>query len=101
MIPKQILDGVKHLAPLPITARRLATMLGDEDISAQEIAKVVEYDAAVTANIIHTANSAAYAGRYPVERVREAVVRLGTANLLPLCWANICGHSGLLRHSTI
>jgi putative nucleotidyltransferase with HDIG domain len=84
MIPKQMLDGVKHLAPLPITARKLATMLGSENVSVQEIAKVVEYDAAVTANIIHVANSAAYAGRYPVERVREAVVRLGTANLLTI-----------------
>jgi putative nucleotidyltransferase with HDIG domain len=84
MIPKQMLDGIKHLAPLPITARKLSTMLGSENVSVQEIAKVVEYDAAVAANIIHVANSAAYAGRYPVERVREAVVRLGTANLLTI-----------------
>jgi putative nucleotidyltransferase with HDIG domain len=84
MIPKQILDGIKHLAPLPITARRLSTMLGSEDVSVQDIAKVVEYDAAVAANIIRVANSAAYAGRYRVERVREAVVRLGTANLLTI-----------------
>jgi len=84
MIPIQILDGIQHLDPLPITARRLAAMLGNEDIGVQDIAKVVEYDAAVAANIVHVANSAAYAGRYPVERVRDAVVRLGTANLLAI-----------------
>jgi putative nucleotidyltransferase with HDIG domain len=84
MIPNQVLDGIQHLDPLPITARRLAAMLGHEDVNVQEIAKVVEYDAAVAANIVRVANSAAYAGRYPVERVRDAVVRLGTANLLTI-----------------
>lgn len=84
MIPKQMLEGIKNLDPLPITARRLTTMLGKADANVQEVAKVVEYDAAVTANILRIANSAAYAGRYPVERVRDAVVRLGTANLLTI-----------------
>jgi putative nucleotidyltransferase with HDIG domain len=84
MIPNQILDGVKHLDPLPITARRLSTMLGDDKVNIREIAEIVEYDVAVAANIVRVANSAAYAGRYPVERVRDAVVRLGTANLLTI-----------------
>lgn len=84
MIPDKILNGIEHLDPLPITARRLAAMLGSEEVNVQEIAKVVEYDAAVAANIVRVANSAAYAGRYPVERVRDAVVRLGTANLLTI-----------------
>jgi putative nucleotidyltransferase with HDIG domain len=84
MIPNQILDGVKHLDPLPVTARRLSAMLGDESVNIREIADIVEYDAAVAANVVRVANSAAYAGRYPVERVRDAVVRLGTANLLTI-----------------
>jgi putative nucleotidyltransferase with HDIG domain len=84
MIPNQILDGVKNLDPLPVTARRLTSMLGDDNVNAREIADVVEYDPAVAANIVRVANSAAYAGRYPVDRVRDAVVRLGTANLLTI-----------------
>jgi putative nucleotidyltransferase with HDIG domain len=84
MIPKQILDGVNHLDPLPVTARRLSSMLGDEKVNIREIAEIVEYDVAVAANVVRVANSAAYAGRYPVERVRDAVVRLGTANLLTI-----------------
>jgi putative nucleotidyltransferase with HDIG domain len=84
MIPAQILDGIKHLAPLPITARRLTSMLGKEDVNAQEVVKVVEYDPAVAANILRIANSGAYGGRYRIERVKDAVVRLGTANLLTI-----------------
>jgi putative nucleotidyltransferase with HDIG domain len=84
MIPNHLLDGINRLDPLPVTARRLTAMLGDESVNLSEIAKVVEYDAAVAANIIRTANSAAWAGRYPVERIRDAVVRLGTVNLLTI-----------------
>jgi putative nucleotidyltransferase with HDIG domain len=81
-IPEQLLDGIKRLDPLPATARRLTAMLGNENTNIQEIADVVQYDAAVAANVLRVANSVAFAGRYPVERVKDAVVRLGTANLL-------------------
>jgi putative nucleotidyltransferase with HDIG domain len=84
MIPSHLLDGINRLDPLPATARRLTAMLGDESVNLSEIAKVVEYDAAVAANIIRVANSAAWAGRYPIDRVRDAVVRLGTVNLLTI-----------------
>jgi putative nucleotidyltransferase with HDIG domain len=84
MIPKKMLDGIKHLDPLPVTARRLTNMLGHEDVNAQDVVKVIEYDPAVAANILRIANSGAYGGRYRIERVRDAVVRLGTANLLTI-----------------
>ncbi len=84
MIPNQILDGIQRLDPLPVTARKLSAMLQNENANMHEIAKAVEYDAAIAANILKVANSAAYAGRYPTERVRDAVVRLGTANLLAI-----------------
>jgi putative nucleotidyltransferase with HDIG domain len=82
MIPDKILDGIQQLDPLPTTARRLSALVGDEKTNIREIAQIVEYDAAVAANVVRVANSAAFAGRYPVEKIREAVVRLGTVNLL-------------------
>lgn len=84
MIPTHLLDGINRLDPLPVTARRLTAMLGDESVNLSEIATVVEFDPAVAANIVRVANSAAWAGRYPIERVRDAVVRLGTVNLLTI-----------------
>ncbi len=84
MIPNEILNGIQRLDPLPVTARRLTAMLSEENVNVREIADIVEYDVAVAANLVRVANSAAYAGRYPVDRVRDAVVRLGTANLLTI-----------------
>ena len=82
MIPETILDGIQNLDPLPVTARRLTAMVGNDKANIQEIAEIVEYDPAVAANVVRVANSAAFAGRYQIERVRDAVIRLGTGNLL-------------------
>ena len=60
MIPNHILDAVKHLDPLPVTARRLSSMLGNENVNIREIAEIVEYDVAVAANIVRVANSAEF-----------------------------------------
>lgn len=84
MIPDLILNGIENLDPLPVTAQRLTMMIGDEKSSIHEIAEIVEYDPAVAANVVRVANSAAFAGRRTVEKVREAVIRLGTGNLLTI-----------------
>jgi HD-like signal output (HDOD) protein len=83
-IPEKLLTGVKRLDPLPITVQRLIVALNREDLSTAEVIQIVEYDAAVAANILRSANSAAYGGRFQIDRVRDAVVRLGTTTLLNL-----------------
>ena len=75
------LEGIQQLKPLPVTAQKLSMALGDDDVSPSKIAEIVEYDAAIAANILRLANSAAYGGRFRIERIRDAVVRLGTATL--------------------
>ena len=84
MIPDSILDGIENLDPLPLTAQKLTEIVGDEKTTIYEVAEIVEYDAAVAANIVRMANSAAFAGRYPVEKVRDAVIRIGIGNLLTI-----------------
>jgi len=84
MIPDKLLEGIKQLKPLPVTVQKLSAALGDENVNSHKIADIIEYDGAVAANILRVANSAAYAGRFRVERIRDAVVRLGTATLLEI-----------------
>jgi len=84
VIPNQILNYIGLLDPLPVTARKLAAMLQNENACVEGIAKMVEHDARTAAVIVRAANSAAYRGPSPVERVSEAVARLGTANLLTI-----------------
>jgi putative nucleotidyltransferase with HDIG domain len=83
-IPEKIFDGINRLEPLPITVQKLVVALNSQNVDFNEIAKTIEFDGAITSNILRTANSAAFAGRTRIETARDAVVRLGTVTLLDL-----------------
>jgi putative nucleotidyltransferase with HDIG domain len=80
-VPTQLVRQIERLDPMPISARRLMQALQDEDIGAAEIASYVECDPAMAADVLRTANSAAYGGMALVN-LRAAVLRLGTATIL-------------------
>jgi putative nucleotidyltransferase with HDIG domain len=81
-LPNGLLEGIRNLDPLPVTAQRLAEMVAQEDTSADAIAELLEFDQAVAANILRVANSSIYAGLMPLQETRQAVIRLGTSTLL-------------------
>ncbi len=93
-IPENILRGIDRLEPLPATVQKLILSLDDEDADFNEIATIIEFDKAITANILRVANSAAFGGRVAIHHARDAVVRLGTTTLLDIL---LIGHFRSLR----
>ncbi|MBZ5499816.1 MAG: HDOD domain-containing protein [Acidobacteriia bacterium] len=93
-IPEKVLDGIDRLEPLPITVQKLLVALQDQSADFNEIAQTIEFDGAITANILRTANSAAFGGRVRIENTRDAVVRLGTITLLDIM---LLGHLRTLK----
>ncbi|MDQ7008123.1 MAG: HDOD domain-containing protein [Acidobacteriota bacterium] len=83
-IPDSILDGIERLDPLPVSVQRLIEALDDENLHLADVADIIEEDAALTANVLRLVNSSLYAGRFEITRLRDAVTRLGTAELLHL-----------------
>jgi putative nucleotidyltransferase with HDIG domain len=83
-IPDKVLHGIDRLEPLPMTVQKLMVALNGDEVDFNEIAETIEYDGAITSNILCTANSAAFGGRNQIEHVREAVIRLGTITLLDI-----------------
>ncbi len=81
-IPQDVVKGLDKLEPMPATAQKLTAALKDPNVSATDLAKIVELDQGVASTVLKLSNSALFAGRFPIESVRDAVVRLGTANLL-------------------
>src|SRR5690606_4589431 len=55
---------------------------GDPRTSVKDLEEVIRPDLALTANLLHVANSALFRGRVEVAAVREAVVRLGVRQVL-------------------
>lgn len=75
------IEGLSDLPSLsPVLAQLIAT-LGREDASVVEVAAIIRQDPVITARVLRSANSAAYAGRSPVASIREALLRLGLVRI--------------------
>ncbi len=83
-IPAGLLQRIRRLEPLPVTAQQLSRAAQDEDVPLSRIAELVEHDQAVASTVLRVANSVTYAGLNPVGDITEAVARLGTHQLLDI-----------------
>jgi len=93
-IPDKLVSGIDRLEPLPMTVQKLILMLDDEETDFNEVSRIIEYDGAITSNILRIANSAAYGGRVRIRHTRDAVVRLGATTLLDIM---LIGHIRSMR----
>lgn len=75
---------IDTLTPMPVSVVRLMRMTTDVKASATDLAQVIEYDEALTANLLRIANSTWFSGREPIMSVKDAVVRMGTAQILKM-----------------
>ncbi|MBL3599833.1 MAG: HDOD domain-containing protein [gamma proteobacterium endosymbiont of Lamellibrachia anaximandri] len=66
------------LPTLPEVALRVRDAVESEDSTAQQIAKIVATDAALSTRLLQVANSPLYRGRNPIDNLQMAVARLGT-----------------------
>ncbi|MBT8489427.1 MAG: HDOD domain-containing protein [Deltaproteobacteria bacterium] len=82
MINDKILKSIENLPAFPATVQKVSGLLGDPDYSIPELVGVIEYDQAITANILRMCNSAYFGVRYKISTVREAVAYLGRENLV-------------------
>ena len=72
------LEGQQLVLPtLPEVALRVRDVVDDENASINEVTRVIASDAALSARLIHVANSPLLRGSRPVETLDEAVTRLG------------------------
>lgn len=83
-VPLKVRQGLGSLKPLPATANRLIDALQREDASLASVSEVIEYDQVIAGRVLRLARSAAYAGSMPIDDVRSATLRLGTATILEL-----------------
>ncbi|MBK7669776.1 MAG: HDOD domain-containing protein [bacterium] len=84
MIEERIAAGDYRLPARSSVAAELHTLTADPDFEMTRVIGLVTGDAALTGEILRVANSALYTGLSKVATVREAVVRLGSAQVFRL-----------------
>ncbi|MCK5322733.1 MAG: HDOD domain-containing protein [Desulfobulbaceae bacterium] len=77
---KEILDSVQQVAPFPKVAMRVIEML-KHDVTAKDLADVIQYDQAITATVLKVCNSSYFALSRKISSLDEALVVIGQ-NLL-------------------
>lgn len=73
---RQTIRSIQALPPMPGTAMRIIEMASDPNADAAKLAKVIEFDPLLTAQIIRWASSSLYGYRGKLMTVQQAIVRV-------------------------
>lgn len=86
---RQIIDEIDGLAPIPQIARKVLSIVEDPLSSADDLAKVITYDQALTANLLRICNSPYFGLPRKIDSIHEAVTYLGMGKIVELAVAKI------------
>ena len=81
---KELIKEIKNLKPVPAIVNQITTAIDDPNSSAADIAKIIRFDPAVTANLLKACNSAYFGLPNPVDSVKDAVSLLGMDQIIEL-----------------
>ena len=81
---QRIVEGVGAMTPLPNTAIKLMTAVGDPTSTMDDIVEAIKYDQAVTSEVLKLCNSAFFGLPRTVTSLHDATVRLGAVKVLQL-----------------
>ena len=80
----ELLYRARKLPAFPETTVRLAQLVSNQSYEVKDVASCVAYDQALTLKLISAANGAAYAAEEQVSTIYEAVLRLGSSQVLTI-----------------
>ena len=75
---------IKNLKPIPTVIHPLLDALNAPNTGMDEVANIIQYDPAITAAVLRTANSAFFGLKHPVESIKDAVSLLGMDQIINL-----------------
>lgn len=79
---EEILAQVSDVVVVPSCSHQAAVMLDDPDADFQALARVVEHDPGLAANLLKIINATLFSAGDPILRVRDAIDKLGSTQYL-------------------
>lgn len=73
----EILNIANHIPPFPKVALQVMKMLDNKEVKAKDLAEVIQYDSAITANLLKTCNAAYFGLTRKVSSLDDALVVVG------------------------
>lgn len=81
---QELLKEIKKLKPIPAIVNQVIAIVDSPDSSMKDIAKIIKYDPAVTANLLKISNCAYFGLKEPAESIEDAVTLLGIDQIVEL-----------------
>lgn len=79
-----IIAKALELPRMPMAVQHICTLLNKKNLDIDSVVEVIQYDPALTVNVLSLANSSFFGGVRTFSTVREAAVRLGTRRLIQM-----------------
>jgi HD-like signal output (HDOD) protein len=83
----RFIDSIDYLPPMPRNLMQLLELLDRGDVDLEEVVQLIQYDPALTAQIMRLCNSAYLGGAEPAADLHEATARLGFNEVFQLAAA--------------
>lgn len=83
----EIIAAIGEVQALPSAVADVVAMIQDPQSDLADMARVIEYEPGLTANVLRLANSAYFGAQRQIHSLREAVVRLGIDTVFELVMA--------------
>ncbi len=88
-IVQRILADVKALKPMPTSAMQVLKLLEAPEVDVKALERLITTDQALTANLLHLANSAYFASAQPCAGVSAAIMRVGFKQLRSILYSAV------------
>ncbi len=79
-----LIKEIKNLKPIPAVIHPLLEVVDDPSSSMDDIARIIQYDPAITASVLRTTNSAFFGLKHPAESIKDAANLLGTDQIVDM-----------------
>ena len=76
---EDIMKKIEYLPPLPIVVSKALNKLNDPNTTPDDLAEIIKFDQAVTANVLRLCNSSYFGLRRSITDINEALVYIGLA----------------------
>jgi len=91
-----IIKGIDKLKPIPQVTHKVMAVAGNTVSSASDLADIIQYDPALTANVLKLCNSAFFGLARKIDSIHQAVAYLGMDQVVDMVMMNL-GSENLKR----
>lgn len=90
---ESLIEEIDHLNPVSDVAGKVMSLLDDPDSGLSDLADIIRYEPALTANVLKLANSAYFGLPGKIEDAKQAIVYLGMTQVIELILLACCSES--------